>query len=98
MEALQLNLTNKSDFRVPSKPQPARVANYTNWVPRCRGQLFHKLSHPADVATVVTVAIDPARNVFSVLAVDATGKLVLVRPSVSRAKLREPFDKLRANG
>ena len=48
--------------------------------------------------TIVTVGIDLAENIFAVHGVDATGKPVLVRPSVSRAKQREPFDKLRANG
>ena len=39
--------------------------------------------------TIVTVGIDLAKNVFAVHGVDATGKSVLVRPSVSRAKLLE---------
>ena len=39
--------------------------------------------------TIVTVGIDLAKNVFAVHGVDATGKPVLVRPSVSRAKLLE---------
>ena len=39
--------------------------------------------------TIVTVGIDLAKNVFAVHVVDATGKSVLVRPSVSRAKLLE---------
>ena len=37
--------------------------------------------------TVVTVGIELVNNVFAVHGVDATGKRVLVRPSVSRAKL-----------
>ena len=39
--------------------------------------------------TIVTVGIDLAKNVFAVHGVDATGKPVLVRPSVSRGKLLE---------
>ena len=39
--------------------------------------------------TIVTVGIDLAKNVFAVHGIDATGKPVLVRPSVSRAKLLE---------
>ena len=39
--------------------------------------------------SIVTVGIDLAKNVFAVHGVDATGKPVLVRPSVSRAKLLE---------
>ena len=37
--------------------------------------------------TIVTVGIDLAKNVFAEHDLDATGKPVLVRPSVSRAKL-----------
>ena len=39
--------------------------------------------------SIVTVGIDLAKNVFAVHGIDATGKPVLVRPSVSRAKLLE---------
>ena len=39
--------------------------------------------------TIVTVGIDLAKNVFAVHGIDATDKPVLVRPSVSRDKLRE---------
>lgn len=39
--------------------------------------------------TVVTVGIDLAKNVFAVHGIDASGKPVLVRPSVARAKLLE---------
>jgi transposase len=39
--------------------------------------------------TIVTVGIDLAKNVFAVHGVDATGKVVLQRPSVSRSKLVE---------
>ena len=39
--------------------------------------------------TIVTIGIDLAKNVFAVHGVDATGKAVLVRPSVARAKLLE---------
>ena len=38
---------------------------------------------------IVTVGIDLAKNVFAVHGIDATGKPVLVRHSVSRAKLLE---------
>jgi transposase len=38
---------------------------------------------------IVTVGIDLAKNVFAVHGVDATGRAVLVRPSVTRAKLPE---------
>lgn len=38
---------------------------------------------------IVTIGIDLAKNVFAVHGVDATGKAVLVRPSVARAKLLE---------
>ena len=37
--------------------------------------------------TIVTVGIDLAKNVFAVHGVDETGKPVLVRPDVPRAKL-----------
>lgn len=37
--------------------------------------------------TIVMVGIDLAKNVFAVHGVDATGKPVLLRPSVPRAKL-----------
>ncbi len=36
---------------------------------------------------IVTVGIDLAKNVFAVHGVDETGKPVLVRPEVTRAKL-----------
>jgi transposase len=39
--------------------------------------------------TIVTVGIDLAKNVFAVHGVDATGKPVLIRPSVARARLAE---------
>lgn len=39
--------------------------------------------------TIVTVGIDLAKNVFAVHGVDATGKPVLVRPSVARSRLAE---------
>ncbi len=38
---------------------------------------------------IVTVGIDLAKNVFAVHGVDETGKPVLVRPEVLRAKLLE---------
>jgi transposase len=38
---------------------------------------------------IVTVGIDLAKNVFAVHGVDATGKPVLIRPSVTRARLAE---------
>jgi transposase len=38
---------------------------------------------------IVTIGIDLAKNVFAEHGVDATGKAVLVRPSVARAKLLE---------
>ncbi len=38
---------------------------------------------------IVTIGIDLAKNVFAVHGVDATGKPVLLRPSVPRAKLLE---------
>ena len=41
------------------------------------------------MAAIVTIGIDLAKNVFAVHGVDATGKAVLVRPSVARAKLLE---------
>jgi transposase len=39
--------------------------------------------------TIVHVGIDLAKNVFAVHGVDEAGKPALVRPSVSRARLRE---------
>jgi transposase len=39
---------------------------------------------------IVTVGIDLAKNVFAVHGVDETGKAVLVRPEVPRAKLMAP--------
>ena len=39
--------------------------------------------------SIVTVGIDLAKNVFAVHGVDAAGKVVLVRPTVPRAKLLE---------
>ena len=39
--------------------------------------------------TIVTVGIDLAKNVFAVHGVDATGKPMLLRPSVASAKLLE---------
>lgn len=39
--------------------------------------------------TIVTVGINLAKNVFAVHGVDLTGKPVLLRPSVPRAKLAE---------
>jgi transposase len=42
-----------------------------------------------EIMTIVTVGIDLAKNVFAVHGVDETGKPVLVRPEVPRAKLME---------
>jgi transposase len=42
-----------------------------------------------EIITIVTVGIDPAKKVFAVHGVDATGKPVLLLPSVLRAKLAE---------
>jgi hypothetical protein len=42
-----------------------------------------------EIMTIVTLGIDPAKSVFAVHGVDATGKAVLVRPEVPRAKLME---------
>ena len=41
------------------------------------------------MATIVTVVIDLAKNVFAVHGVDETGKPALVRPEVPHAKLLE---------
>jgi len=41
------------------------------------------------MSAIVTIGIDLAKNDFAVHGVDATGKSVLVRPSVPRAKLLE---------
>jgi transposase len=38
---------------------------------------------------IVTLGIDLAKNVFALHGVDATGKVVLTRPSVPRGKLLE---------
>jgi hypothetical protein len=38
---------------------------------------------------IVTLGIDLAKNVFALHGVDATGKAVLLRPSVPRGKLLE---------
>jgi transposase len=37
--------------------------------------------------TIVTIGVDLVENVFAVHGVDATGKLALMRPNVSHAKL-----------
>jgi transposase len=42
-----------------------------------------------EIMTIVTVGIDLAKNVFAVHGEDETGKPVLVRPEVPRAKLME---------
>jgi transposase len=42
-----------------------------------------------EIMAIVTVGIDLAKNVFAVHGVDATGKPVLLRPNVPRAKLAE---------
>jgi transposase len=42
-----------------------------------------------EIMAIVTVGIDLAKNVFAVHGVDETGKPVLVRPEVARAKLME---------
>ena len=50
---------------------------------------MHQLFHKENFISIVTVGIDLAKNVFAVHGIDAIGKPVLVRPSVSRAKLLE---------
>ena len=47
--------------------------------------------------TIVTIGIDLAKNVFAVHGVDATGKAVLVQPSVARTKLLELIASLPAS-
>ena len=47
------------------------------------------------MSTIVTVGIDLAKNVFAVHGVDASGKTVLIRPSVARGKLLELISNLR---
>ena len=42
-----------------------------------------------EIMTIVTVGIDLAKNVFAVHGVNESGKPVLVRPEVARAKLLE---------
>ena len=38
---------------------------------------------------IVTLGVDLAKNVFALHGVDATGRAILVRPNVARAKLLE---------
>ena len=49
--------------------------------------VINSLLLEGEVMTIVTVGIDLAKNVFAVHCVDKTGKPMLVRPEVPRAKL-----------
>src|SRR5688572_9358807 len=49
----------------------------------------HQLVRKGKSMAIVTLGIDLAKNVFALHGVDATGKAVLVRPSVPRGKLLE---------
>ena len=52
--------------------------------------MSHQLTPKGKSMTaIVTVGIDLAKNVFAVHGVDAAGKPVLLRPSVTRSKLLE---------
>ncbi len=65
------------------------VAATGNKVPRWEVQsLINSLMKRKSI-TIVTVGIDLAKNVFAVHGVDATGKPVLIRPSVARSRLAE---------
>ncbi len=61
-------LTNERDFPVPSEPRPVKVAVYGTAVPRWRGESFHQRTClvEGEIITIVTVGIDPAKNVFAV--------------------------------
>src|SRR5215212_9995266 len=51
--------------------------------------ISHQLTRKGKSMAIVTLGIDLAKNVFAVHGVDATGRAMLVRPSVVRAKLLE---------
>src|SRR5215218_4046286 len=51
--------------------------------------MSHQLVRKGKSMAIVTVGIDLAKNVFAVHGVDGTGRAVLQRPSVARAKLLE---------
>jgi hypothetical protein len=51
--------------------------------------MSHQLVRKGKSTAIVTVGIDLAKNVFAVHGVDATGKPILIRPSVPRGKLLE---------
>lgn len=75
---------------------PSRViraaAGYGIQVPRWEVRTFINslvLWKGKSMTAIVTIGIDPAKNVFAVHGVDATGKPALVRPKVPRTKLLE---------
>jgi transposase len=72
----------------PSRASRA-VASTGNKVSRWEVQSLINLFVKGKSMTIVTVGIDLAKNVFAVHGVDATGKPVLIRPSVARARLTE---------
>ena len=52
-------------------------------------------THPeGEIITIVTVGIDLTKNVFAVHGAHESGKPVLVRPEMARAKLLELFAQL----
>jgi len=51
--------------------------------------MSHQLIQKGKSMAIVTVGIDLAKNVFALHGVDATGRVVLQRPSVARGKLLE---------
>ena len=65
------------------------VAAIADFVPRWEVQRLINSLLKGKSMTIVTVGIDLAKNVFAVHGIDATGKPVLVRPSVPRGKLLE---------
>src|SRR5512133_3136145 len=72
----------------PSRASRAFAAT-GNRVPRREVQLLINSFAKGKFMTIVSVGIDLAKNVFAVHGVDATGKPVLIRPSVARTRLAE---------
>ena len=72
------------------------VAVIGGLVPRLEVQRLVNSLLKGKSMTVVTVGIDLVKNVFAVHGVDATGKPVLVRPSLPRGKLLDAWFSNRA--
>jgi transposase len=74
-----------------TSPSRARrgIAAIGNELPRWEVLYLINSLKGGESMAIVTLGVDLAKNVFALHGVDATGRAILVRPNVARAKLLE---------